>query len=440
MPITLKLPTPFVTLRACRRWLTLLLLSALLCGCAVNPLTGQRELSLFDEQWERTVGATHYAPLRQAEGGDFTLNPELVRYVQSVGSRLVEHADRDLDYEFAVINSSVPNAWALPGGKIAINRGLLTELRSEAELAAVLGHEMAHAAARHGARAQSRQILAQTAVVLGGVAVGVATDRDEYATVAVLGGLLGAALIGQRHSRDAEREADYFGMITMHRAGYDPVGAVELQQSFVRLSEGRDRGFLDGMFASHPPSQERVENNRRTASELGVGGFRGEAEYQQQIALLQSLAPAYAALDAGRRAMAEGEVSAALEQAETALALTDQEPLFHNLAGDALASAGQLEAAEAAYSRALRLDQSWFYPLLRRGMVRRSLGRLEAARTDLQASITRLETADGHYHLGSIERALGRREAAISHYRIAAQSDDPSGQRARQALRELDAD
>jgi len=427
-------------LRQGRTWLTAVLLTALISGCAVNPLTGQRELSLFDEQWERTVGATHYAPLRQAEGGDFTLDPELVRYVQSIGARLIEHADRELDYEFAVVNSSVPNAWALPGGKIAINRGLLTELQSEAELAAVLGHEMAHAAARHSARAQSRQILAQTAVVLGGVAVGATTDRSEYATVAVLGGLLGAALIGQRYSRDAEREADYFGMITMHRAGYDPMGAVELQQSFVRLSEGRDRGFLDGLFASHPPSPERVENNRRTAAELGVGGFRGDAEYQQQIARLTSLEPAYVALDAGRRALAQGDAAAALTQAQIALALTDEEPLFHNLAGDALASKGQLEDAEAAYSRALSLDQSWFYPHLRRGMVRRSLGQLEAARSDLQASITRLETADGHYQLGSIERALGRREAAITHYRIAARSDDLTGQRARQALREMEAD
>lgn len=152
------MPPHHTPLRQARMWLTALLLTAVASGCAVNPLTGQRELSLFDEQWERTVGTTHYAPLRQAEGGDFTLDPELVRYVQSVGARLVEHADRELDYEFAVINSSVPNAWALPGGKIAINRGLLTELQSEAELAAVLGHEMAHAAARHGARAVSANL------------------------------------------------------------------------------------------------------------------------------------------------------------------------------------------------------------------------------------------------------------------------------------------
>ena len=82
--------------------------------------------------------------------------PELTTYVNEVGQKLAAVADRKLPYEFVVLNNSVPNAWALPGGKIAVNRGLLTELQNEAELAAVLGHEIVHAAARHGAKAQER--------------------------------------------------------------------------------------------------------------------------------------------------------------------------------------------------------------------------------------------------------------------------------------------
>ncbi|WP_290653081.1 M48 family metalloprotease, partial [Aquisalimonas sp.] len=176
-----------------------------LAGCAVNPVTGEREFSLVGEEWELQVGEEHYTPLRQMEGGDYALEPELVEYVQGVGQRLAEEADRDLPYEFTVLNSSVPNAWALPGGKIAINRGLLTEMDSEAELASVLGHEIVHAAARHGAQRQSQQVLLQGAVLASGVAVGIATDRQEYAAVALLAGGLGAQLISQKYSRDAER-------------------------------------------------------------------------------------------------------------------------------------------------------------------------------------------------------------------------------------------
>ncbi|MFP4208935.1 MAG: M48 family metalloprotease [Wenzhouxiangella sp.] len=405
-----------------------------LAGCAVNPVTGERELSLYDERWEISTGEQYYAPLRQQQGGDFVLDDELVSYVQDVGQRVAAHAPRSLPYEFAVLNSSVPNAWALPGGKVSINRGLLTEMRSEAELAAVLGHEVAHAAVRHSARQQSRTALTQGAVLLGGIAVGVATERDDYATIAVLGGMLGAQLIGQRYSREAEREADLWGTRWMHAAGYNPDGAVRLQQSFVRLSEGRNPGFIQGLFASHPPSPERVTNNLRLAEELGREGEIGSERYQQKIARLKALEPAYEAHDAGRKALAQGDFRTALSEAEKALAMEDGEALFHALKGDALASMDRLDEAERAYSRALERDQGWFYHHLRRGMVRERLGDLSNARPDLQASLQRLPTAQAHLYLGDIERRAGNRPQAIEHYRQAARSDDETGQRARKAL------
>jgi len=419
-----------------RLTLSILLLS-LLAACAVNPVTGARELSLFDERWELQTGAQYYAPLRQQQGGDFVLDQELVAYVQEVGMRVAAEAPRQLPYQFAVINSSVPNAWALPGGKMAINRGLLTEMNSEAELAAVLGHEVAHAAARHSAQQMSRTTLVQGAVIIGGVAVGVATDRTDYAMVAVLGGMLGAQLIGMRFSREAEREADYFGTRWMHAAGWNPEGAVSLQQSFVRLSEGRDPGFIQGLFSSHPPSRERVEANRRLADELGRDGEIGEDRYQRMVARIKALEPAYKAHDEGRRALAQRDFDTALAKAEEALSIEDGEAIFHSLKGDALASKSRFAEAEAAYSRALERDQGWFYHHLRRGMVREEQRNFAGARGDLEASIERLPTAQGHYYLGNVERAQGNRQRAIENYRIAAQSDDEAGQRARRALADM---
>lgn len=417
-----------------------LFVAALLTSaCAVNPVTGERELSFFDEAWELQVGQEHYAPLRQSQGGDFVLDQELVAYIKEVNQRVAEQSDRELPYEIEILNSSVPNAWALPGGKMSINRGLLTEMNSEAELAAVLGHEIVHAAARHGAQAQSRAALAQGAVMIGGIAVGVATDRGDYATVAMLGGMLGAQLVTQRHSRRAELEADRFGMVYMHRAGYNPEGAISLQQTFVRLSEGRDPGFLQGLFASHPPSRERVEANQRTADELGREGIIGEERYQRMIARIKALEPAYKAHDDGRRALADQRYDEALAKAEEALAIENGEAIFHALKGDALASKGQYSDAERSYSAALQRDAGWFYQHLRRGMVRHELGNLDGARNDLQASIERLPTAQGHYFLGNVERAAGNRQRALDNYRIAAQADGEIGQRARQALNEMGA-
>ena len=152
-------------------------------ACSTNPVTGKNELSLISEAQELSIGQKQYAPLRQSQGGDYEVDAKVAAYVNEVGQRLAAVSDRKLPYEFKVLNNSVPNAWALPGGKIAINRGLLTELNSEAELAAVLGHEIVHAAAKHSAQGMSRGMLLQGLVV----AASIATQGKSYANAAEIG-------------------------------------------------------------------------------------------------------------------------------------------------------------------------------------------------------------------------------------------------------------
>ena len=154
-----------------RKAILFLLLSFLvLAGCSVNPVTGKREMVLMSTAQEIEMGRQNYMPMQQSQGGKYDIDPALTTYVQRVGSKVAAQSGVDLPYEFVVLNNSVPNAWALPGGKIAINRGLLTELESEAELAAVLGHEAVHAAARHSAQQQSRAMIMQVGVL--GTAIG----------------------------------------------------------------------------------------------------------------------------------------------------------------------------------------------------------------------------------------------------------------------------
>jgi predicted Zn-dependent protease len=121
------------------------------------------------------MGKQNYVPMQQSQGGPYDVDPALTSYVQRVGSRVAAQSGVPLPYQFVVLNNSVPNAWALPGGKIAINRGLLTELKSEAELAAVLGHEAVHAAARHTAKQISRSQIMQVGVAATAIA---ASDSD----------------------------------------------------------------------------------------------------------------------------------------------------------------------------------------------------------------------------------------------------------------------
>lgn len=214
----------------------------------------------------------------------YTVDPALTDYVAEVGQRVAAESDRSFPYDFVVLNTCTPNAWALPGGKIAITRGLLVEIESEAELAAVLGHEVVHAAARHGTHSTQRGILGQ--LILLAVAGAVSDPGD--ADILLGAGGVGLHLFEQNHSREAERDADYYGMKYMHAAGYDAVAAVTLQEKFVALNRGREPGWLDGLFASHPPSSERVRNNRATLGDFPQGGDQWRSTYMQRIAYLQA--------------------------------------------------------------------------------------------------------------------------------------------------------
>ena len=187
----------------------------LLSGFATNAVTGQRNFQVVGSEWEQQVGSQMYAPMKQSQGGDFVLDPELTAYVQEVGNRLAERARRrdELDFEFSVLNDSVPNAWALPGGKIVINRGLLTELDSEAELAAVLGHEIVHADAAHGSRAQSKGMLVQLGAVPNIVVLGSTRDNPTARVIGMMVPVLGAQSLTQKYGRDPEREAENYGML-----------------------------------------------------------------------------------------------------------------------------------------------------------------------------------------------------------------------------------
>lgn len=405
-----------------------------LTACSTNPVTGKRELSLTSERWELDIGKQQYSPGRQSQGGDYTADPAVQAYINEVGQKLAVVSDRKLPYEFKVLNSGVPNAWALPGGKIAINRGLLVEMSSEAELAAVLGHEIVHAAARHGARGYTRGMLLQGGVL----AAAVATSGEKYSNVAQLGATIGAQLINTRYGRDAERESDRYGMTYMSRAGYDPQGAVDLQRTFVKLSDGRRQDFLSGLFASHPASQERLENNARLAQALPSGGEIGRDRYQSIIGRLKAKKPAYDAYEAGKKALADGNPTKARQLARQALAAEPREGHFHSLMGDIEQASNRHKAARKHYVDAIKTNPDFFYYHLQHGLSSEKLRDHATARRALERSIKLLPTADAHNALGDIARLNGQNDLAVAQYARAAKNASPAGKQALNSLLALD--
>jgi predicted Zn-dependent protease len=390
-------------MRHTRPLISLACLAAALVACGVNPVTGKKELQVVSQQEELAIGKQQYAPSRQGQGGDLVTDPKLTAYVAKVGSRVAEHAKRELPYEFVVLASGVPNAWALPGGKIAVNRGLLLELEDEAELAAVLGHEVVHADARHGAQGIERGLLAQ----IGMVAVAIGVQGEDNSAVLMGSAMLGAQLITTKYGRDAELESDKYGTRYMAAAGYDPRAAISLQEKFVKLSAGKSGGWLEGMFASHPPSQERVNANRKHADalmrKLGAttlegGGARGRDDYQAATAGIRKGKEAYAAYDAGQKLLAK-DPKGALAQAEKAIKLEPREALFHSLAGTAQQKLGDPAAARRSYDAALARNPDYFEFWLRRGLLRQKLND-PGAKADLEKAHAMLPTKTSAEALG----------------------------------------
>jgi predicted Zn-dependent protease len=400
------------------RTLVAIVAVAVSSACAVNPLTGDRELMLVSGEQDIAIGEQNYVPMQQSQGGVYDVDPVLTEYVTEVGMKVARQSGVDLPYEFVVLNNSVPNAWALPGGKMAINRGLLTEMGSEAELAAVLGHEVTHAAARHSAQQQSRGMLTQGVVV----ATTIATSDSGYGDLVAAGAGIAGQLTLMKYGRDAELESDKYGMRFMSKAGYDPQGAVTLQETFVRLSEGRDQDWISGLFASHPPSQERVDANRKRAKNLPPGGIIGVERYQAAMEKTMAAVPAYEAYDKGRKALGEKNADEALALANEALSMFPEEANFHALRGDARLMNKQYDMAVTNYNRAIDRRDTFFYYHLQRGMANHELGRADAAVSDLERSLELLPTAPAHYTLGEIREGQGLREQAIEHYKIVARN------------------
>jgi predicted Zn-dependent protease len=406
----------------------------ILTACSVNPVTGERNFNTVSPAEELQIGEQNYVPMQQSQGGLHDVDPVLTRYVQSIGSKVAAESGVALPYEFVVLNNSVPNAWALPGGKIAINRGLLTELESEAELAAVLGHEVVHAAARHTAQQISRSMLTQSLVVV----TAVATSGSDYGNLAAGGANLAAQLITTKYGRGAELESDRYGMQFMSGAGYDPQGAVTLQETFVRLSEGRRTDWLSGLFASHPPSQERVLANRATAASLPSGGIQGRDEFRLAMQKTMDAKPAYDAYEKGREALAEDKPAEALDYANQALQLFPDEAHFHALRGDIRLREDNYDWAVTNYSRAIDRRDDFFYYHLQRGMARNELRQTDAAVVDLERSLELLPSAPAYYTLGKIAQGSGQTQAAIEHFKLIAKAGGEYGDAARLELARME--
>ncbi len=252
--------------RLCGIFTAALALLTALAGCAVNPATGRQQFSLLSPQQEASIGRQEFPRLVEQFGGEYG-DPAVQAYVERVGRQVVQATGTaGQPYRFTVLDSDVPNAFALPGGYVSVTRGLLALMNDEAELAGVMAHEIAHVTARHSAERYSQTTLAQLATGI----IGSATGSSELAEV--LG--TGAQLYLLSYSRGQESEADSIGIRYLAAADYDPFAMSSFLAQLGRDTaldarlDGRSSGggSLPAYLSTHPRTEDRV----RQASALAA--------------------------------------------------------------------------------------------------------------------------------------------------------------------------
>jgi predicted Zn-dependent protease len=231
---------------------------ALAAGCATNPVTGRRQLALVSEPQEIQLGRQASQEVAQQLG--LVENEALQQYVQRVGEELARESERPaLPWTFRVVDDPTPNAFALPGGYIFMTRGMMNLIDSEAELAAVLGHEIGHVTARHSVTQISRAQLAQLGLGVGSIFFPEAAQT--------FGGLAqtGMQLLFLRYGRDAERQADELGFRYALRERYEVREMDDVFATLMRLGEASGRSSLPSWMASHPAEPERIRSAQARA-------------------------------------------------------------------------------------------------------------------------------------------------------------------------------
>ncbi|MFU8892545.1 MAG: M48 family metallopeptidase [Luteolibacter sp.] len=233
---------------------------ALLASCATVPETGRNQVILISPQEEARQSAMAFSTLKRQS--KISNNPTYNTQVRRVGNRIARVAPVQASWEFVVFDNNEPNAFALPGGKIGIHTGLFRIVKDDAMLATVIGHEIGHVVARHGAERASQGMLVQ----LGGTALNAGLSSQSGMSPGAASTILGAYGAGAQlgvilpYSRVQEYEADRLGLIYMARAGYDPRAALRFWKAFREYSRQRGGSQTPVYLRTHPLDDARIAN------------------------------------------------------------------------------------------------------------------------------------------------------------------------------------
>jgi predicted Zn-dependent protease len=342
-------------------------------GCITDPVTGETVVGIpMSDEAEVSQGA-QYAPSFKAQYEGAYPDRELQSYLSGIVMGIARRSHRpDLPWNFTVLNSSEVNAFALPGGTVCITRGLLHRMNSEAEFAAVMGHEVGHVAHKHSARQMGQNLL--VGLVVAGLAYGASQSESEVATLGAQLGAFGGQLLMLSYSRDHEREADQRGIEYALKGGYDPREMAGVFRIFKSLKKGRE---TPAWLSTHPLDDERIANvekevRARYPTVYGPDGaslVRSTARWDALSGRLRAAQEVYDVYDeAGREyaaAVKRGDRRAlgdVLRELDGCRARLPGHALFVSGMGVVLNQLGRKREAESLFRQAASMQADLFEP------------------------------------------------------------------------------
>lgn len=300
-------------------WLSSLAAAGYVFGCATDPVTGKKQFMLVSEDTEVQIDR-QFSPIQISSDFGAVQDSQLNNYVSQVGNKMAAKSHRThMPYSFRVVNATYVNAYAFPGGTIAATRGIMLSLDNEAELAALLGHELGHVNARHSAEQMSKGQLTQA--VVGGVSVLAGTQSAALGSLAGQLGQISAGALLASYSRGNEREADALGMKYMVGAGYGSEGFIGLMDMLNSMSKHKSTS-VDLLFATHPMSQERYDTavqEANTQYQSALNGPLYRERYMDHTARLRARKKAIEEIEKGQSQLAKRKYDAASDHFRRAL-------------------------------------------------------------------------------------------------------------------------
>jgi len=417
------------------RVFVLFLCSVMIMSCAINPVTGKKELMLVSESQEIEFGRELYPNALWGDigGGGKYKDERLSAYLNGIVTKLhhVSHRQQ-LPVEFSIQNSSVPNAWAIPG-YVVMTRGLVAALDSEAEFAFVMGHEMGHVSARHSAQHMTYGMLQQVGLGVAGIAL----SGEDYADLALGVGAIGSSLLLLKYSRDDELEADRLGILYMTKNGYDPQNAIRAHRNLEKVSReymkqiGKDpveSGFFEDLLSTHPRTSVRIDEIQNMINSVGPVSISGDGTYRERYQNSKNDLEAKNKLyleyyDPAVRAFHSDKIAEADSLIITALREDQNQPAFHTLKGFIMLKRKDYSEAERYFKTAVNI-QNDYEPAYR------GLGALKYYQKAYPEGITYLKKSisifpqdiSAHYILGMSYYQMKNCRSAIPHLDLFSQA------------------